>query len=138
MRDRDQKLFLYRVEGIKPNGKRKAHIKCSKQQADAMAHSWRKGRPDVVTHTGEKIDLEPLKDVKVTRSVHVVWPDEVPRLKHDLLMRLADHLEDTLDWDERQSDPDYLLGYRDVIGKIVGLAEDYRKEADGEPSTDQE
>lgn len=129
-------LFMYRVQGRKPDGKLKVHVKCSKEQAEAMARSWGRGRPDVVTMTGEKVDLPPLQDVEVIRSYRVIWPHEVPHLKADLLTRLADYLEDTLDWDEHHSDPDYLLGYREAINKIVAVAEDERKKATNDPESE--
>lgn len=127
MKDRNNKVRLYRVEGTKPNGRRKAHIKCSKKQADAMAHSWKRGKPNVLTHTGELVDLEPLRDVRVTASNPVTWPDEVPSIEAPILTRAADKIEDSIDWDG-EGNEDYKRGAADAIAILVVMAETARRE----------
>ena len=128
MRERNKPVHMYRVEGTKPNGKRKSHIKCSKQQAVAMARSWMRGKPDVVTHTGETVDLEPLKDVRVTASNPVTWPEEVPSIEAPILTKAADKIEDSIDWDGDRTE-DYKRGAADAIALLVVMAETARQEA---------
>ena len=128
MRDRSQNLYLYRVEGVKPNGRIKKHVKCSEPQARAMAASWKKGKPDVTTNTGEKIDLEPLKDVRVTRSNPVTWPSDIPAIEAPILTKAADHIEDSIDW-TGEGNEDYKRGVADAIALLVIMAESARSKA---------
>jgi hypothetical protein len=126
MKSSEQKhQFLYRVSGTKQNGRQKVHFKCSKMLAEAMAASWRRPKPGVKTMEGNVEEIGPVKDVTVTRSVRVVWPEEVPDIKADLLVRLADHLEDDFDEDPALG-PDYAIGYHEAINRIIALSEDER------------